>query len=204
MNFTFKRLAAPSAFWRLIARPCVGPTQAPGGIGGNDLRFPAVEAVGIIPVFGLAVPDGAVLGGAARRLCLGGRCAWHRHSERQDGRHNDEGLLIHGLSLRPNASIHLTFHKTLTTVVRVFRLAARSRVDCVRASDSEAPLFPPALRLIQRLGGALQIDLGNLDGLLHNERPDWCRLTLAGISLCLSYPFQHRKRRSATCRAPSN
>jgi hypothetical protein len=27
--------------------------QAPGGIGGNDLRFPAVEAVGIIPVLAI-------------------------------------------------------------------------------------------------------------------------------------------------------
>ena len=76
MNFTFKRLAAPSAFWRLIAGPGVGPTQAPGGIGGNDLRFPAVESVGIIPVVGLAV-----FGGAAGRRCICGRYARDRHSE---------------------------------------------------------------------------------------------------------------------------
>lgn len=93
----------------------MGPTQAPGGIGGNDLRFPAVESVGIIPVVGLAV-----FGGAAGRRCLCGRYARDRHSERQDGRHNDEGLLLHGLSHMPNASIHLALHKTLITVVRVF------------------------------------------------------------------------------------
>jgi hypothetical protein len=45
-----RSIAAPSAFWRLIAGPGPGLTLAPGGIGGNALRFPAVESVGIIPV----------------------------------------------------------------------------------------------------------------------------------------------------------
>jgi hypothetical protein len=48
-----RSIAAPSAFWRLIAFPVPGLTQAPGGIGGNDLRFPAVESVGIIPVLAI-------------------------------------------------------------------------------------------------------------------------------------------------------
>ena len=45
-----ERRAAPSASWRLIADPALGLPQAPGGIGGNDLRFPAVESVVIIPM----------------------------------------------------------------------------------------------------------------------------------------------------------
>jgi hypothetical protein len=45
-----RSIAAPPAFWRLIAFPVPGLTQPPGGIGGNTLRVPAIESEGIIPV----------------------------------------------------------------------------------------------------------------------------------------------------------